>query len=112
MNAVILRPGEACAEPCIAKSGASSGRRRMRSPYAAFSKTVIQGKMDSPWKTSELPGLVGSLRSTLTSPSVGVSSPARMRSSVVFPQPLGPTIVKNSPAAISPDRDRVATFRP
>jgi pilus assembly protein CpaC len=35
MNAVILRPGEACAEPCIAKSGASSGRRRMRSIAAA-----------------------------------------------------------------------------
>jgi hypothetical protein len=31
------------------------------------------------------------------SPEVAASRPARMRSSVVFPQPDGPTIMKNSP---------------
>ena len=30
-------------------------------------------------------------------PSVGSSKPAIMRSVVVFPQPLGPSIEKNSP---------------
>ncbi len=66
-----------------------------------MSYTVIQGKIESPWNTIELPGLSGWLRTTVTSPLVGVSSPARIRRSVVFPQPLGPTIMKKVPVAIS-----------
>ncbi len=34
-------------------------------------------------------------------PSSGVSKPASIRSSVVLPQPLGPSSAKNSPAAMS-----------
>ena len=34
-------------------------------------------------------------------PDVGLSNPARMLRSVVFPQPDGPTTAQNSPAAIS-----------
>ncbi len=35
-----------------------------------------------------------------TRPSVGSSNPAIMRSVVVFPQPLGPSMEKNSPCRI------------
>ena len=35
------------------------------------------------------------------SPPVISSSPATMRSSVLLPQPLGPTMTMNSPSAIS-----------
>ena len=37
--------------------------------------------------------------STLMVPEVCWSRPARMRSSVDFPQPLGPTMQRNSPGA-------------
>ena len=39
--------------------------------------------------------------SSVTVPSSGDSKPARMRSSVVLPQPLGPSSAKNSPCRIS-----------
>jgi hypothetical protein len=45
-------------------------------------------------------------------PEVTESSPARMRSSVVLPQPLGPTIMKNSPYAMSSDTPSMAVSSP
>ncbi len=39
--------------------------------------------------------------SNTISPSLGYSKPAIIRSSVVFPHPLGPRSEKNSPRAIS-----------
>src|SRR5262249_45354831 len=38
--------------------------------------------------------------------------PARMRSSVVFPEPLSPRMVRNSPSAISREMSRRTTFLP
>ena len=37
---------------------------------------------------------------TLTLPALGVSRPAMQRSSVLLPQPLGPSTLTNSPGAI------------
>src|SRR6476659_9237402 len=45
-------------------------------------------------------------------PSSGLSKPAIMRSVVVFPQPLGPSIEKNSPSPISSDTSSTATASP
>ena len=39
--------------------------------------------------------------STITWPEEGVSNPARMRRAVVLPQPEGPSMARNSPAAMS-----------
>src|SRR2546421_611059 len=45
-------------------------------------------------------------------PLSGLSSPASMRSSVVLPQPDGPSSAKNSPALISSDRSSTAGKAP
>ena len=45
-----------------------------------------------------------SLPSSRMRPSSGVSKPASIRSSVVLPQPLGPSSAKNSPARMSSDK--------
>ncbi len=45
-------------------------------------------------------------------PSSGVSKPASIRSSVVLPQPLGPSSAKNSPARISSDSRSTARKLP
>ena len=45
------------------------------------------------------------------SPSLGVSSPASMRSSVVLPQPDGPSSAKNSPSRMSSETLSTATSR-
>src|SRR5882757_327011 len=59
--------------------------------------------MESPWKIIELTGRCEFGVSISMVPELMDSSPARMRSSVVLPHPLGPTIMKNSPCAISID---------
>ncbi len=45
-------------------------------------------------------------------PSSGVSKPASIRSSVVLPQPDGPSSAKNSPARISSDSRSTARKPP
>src|SRR5690606_14842463 len=45
-------------------------------------------------------------------PDVGASNPAIMRSVVVFPHPLGPRSVRNSPRAVSSVRSATATTPP
>src|SRR5215218_6726483 len=47
-----------------------------------------------------------------TSPDVASSSPAVMRSTVVFPEPDGPTTTMNSPSSISRSRSSTATVPP
>src|SRR5688500_19722687 len=47
-----------------------------------------------------------------TCPAVGVSSPATMRSVVVFPQPDGPSRAKNEPAGMVSVRSSTATALP
>ena len=47
-----------------------------------------------------------------TSPEVDCSKPARIRSSVVLPEPLSPRMVRNSPSAISSEMSRSTMFLP
>src|SRR6266542_3782057 len=63
-----------------------------------LSRTVYQGKSAYSWNTTARshPGTVIGSPPTRSTPRVGCSNPARRLSSVVFPQPLGPTIEKNS----------------
>src|SRR5512141_422148 len=63
-----------------------------------FWVTVYQGKSAYSWNTTarSQPGSVTVLPPTQSSPRVGISKPASMLSSVVLPQPDGPTIEKNS----------------
>src|SRR5215470_2976608 len=85
---------------------------RILRPYAALSHTVIQGKIESPWKIIEFTGRCEFGVSISITPEVTESRPARMRNSVVLPQPLGPTIMKNSPWAISTDTPSTAVSWP
>src|SRR5262249_20796500 len=85
---------------------------RILRPYAALSHTVIQGKIESPWKIIEFTGRREFGVSISILPAVTESSPARMRNSVVLPHPLGPTIMKNSPWAISTDTPSTAVNAP
>jgi len=45
---------------------------------------------------------------TRTRPALGSSSPAAMFSSVLLPQPVGPTTETNSPAATASETSRTA----
>ena len=73
----------------------------MRGPKATFSSTDIQGNSESPWKIIEFAGRERSNWLISTRPSLCRSSPARIRNKVVLPQPLGPTMTKNSPFGMS-----------
>src|SRR3984957_16655218 len=85
----------------------------MRRPYEAFCHTVIQGKIESPWNTIELSGRLDPAGTSISiEPALAVSSPARIRSSVVLPHPDGPTIMKNSPGEMSSDTWSTATRLP
>ena len=84
--------------------------RAARSPVGltrTLSRTVIHGKRLCSWNTmlltgrSALPFAPSPLRFTLIAPAVLSSSPATILSRVVFPQPEGPTMQKNSPARTS-----------
>ena len=70
-------------------------------------RTDVHGISERPysWKTSAISsgGPVTRRPRSSTSPSVGRSSPAMHLSSVVFPQPDGPTTQTNSPVL---DRER------
>jgi hypothetical protein len=68
--------------------------------------------MESPWKIMEFTGRCECGVSISIVPEVTESSPARMRSSVVLPQPLGPTIMKNSPCAMSSETPSMAESSP
>jgi hypothetical protein len=74
---------------------------RATSPASIFPRTVSHGKRFGSWKTrprSAL-GLVISCEPIKSSPESGESRPAMRRSSVDFPQPLGPMSETSSPAA-------------
>jgi len=49
---------------------------------------------------------------TSTVPAVGRSKPARMRSSVLLPQPLAPTTATNSPEAMLRSTSAIAATPP
>src|SRR5438128_942587 len=80
-----------------------------------LSHTLSQGKLASSWNTTPTPAGTSSptgLPSKLTVPSVGAVRPASVSSSVVLPQPDGPTMVTNSPAARSRSSGPSAWTRP
>src|SRR5262249_14840135 len=68
--------------------------------------------MESPWKIIEFTGRCESGVAISIAPEVTDSRPARMRSSVVLPHPLGPTIMKNSPWAMSTETPSIAMSCP
>ena len=79
--------------------------RESSSENSMFCPTVRCGNSASDWKTMHVGRRFAGRSFTRSprmrmSPLVGISSPASMRSRVVFPQPDGPTMVKNSPSAI------------
>src|SRR5512142_1792408 len=67
--------------------------------------TVFHGKRPKCWNTMPTPlgGSVTSRPAMVTHPSLGAVSPAMQRSSVVFPQPDGPTTETISASATSND---------
>ena len=87
---------------CSAVRFISSGEQRLaarRSPNCTFSLTVSHGKTAYCWKTTPRsgPGPVMRWPSTATEPVVGSRKPAMVFSSVVLPQPEGPSRQMNSP---------------
>ena len=49
---------------------------------------------------------------SITVPAVGCSNPAIMRSTVVLPEPDGPSMEKNSPSAMSRSTPATASIEP
>ena len=111
--------------PISSRSSQSSARLRrsaasilrILSPNSTFSRAFRKGNRASDCQTM---GVSRSWTGTSfirrppmhTSPSVGASSPAIIRSVVVLPQPDGPMIAMNSPAAISRSRRCTAVKSP
>src|SRR5438445_3273868 len=84
----------------------------MRRPYATLARTVSQGSADGSWKTIAVSALRSRLRRISVVPPSGVSRPARMRRSVDFPHPLGPTSTHSSPSRTSRSSLPSASTRP
>jgi len=80
-----------------------AGSPRASSPTPTFSTTFSQGKSAKDWNTIAArvftPFSGRPPMSTL--PAVGRRTPAAMRSSVLLPQPEGPTSERNSPSRTS-----------
>ena len=95
------------------------GTRRSRRPNPTFSATVMWGHSAKLWNT--IPTLrvcVGRPRISSSSkridPASGSTNPAIARSSVVFPQPLGPSSIRSSPLAtarLTRSRTVVVSYR-
>src|SRR5439155_17593490 len=83
---------------CARSSRSSLGTPRSSRPNATFASTVSHGKRAMFWKTIARsgPGPRTGVPSMRTSPASMGTSPAIARSSVVFPHPDGPMIVRNS----------------
>ena len=94
-------------DPLPALGARQVGRR----PKATLPATVSQGISRGSWNTMPTLGAGrGSARpSRRTRPLVGVSRPATMRSSVLLPQPLPPTMATISPVPPSGRRRRRAS---
>src|SRR5262249_25686970 len=71
-------------------------------PNSRLRRTVIQGNTEPRCviKMPLRPGSAMGWPSMSTSPASGASNPARMLNKVVLPQPEGPTMAMNSPAAM------------
>ena len=69
-----------------------------------FCATVMWGNKANCWNTTPMLRLWAGLRVTsfppmMIAPSLGSSKPAIVRRTVVFPEPLGPSSVKQLPAS-------------
>ena len=112
-EAVEARPARASVGPRRAVQ--PPDRRRSRSPYATFSKTVRCGNRAYDWKTMPISRLSGvRARDVLCRPPgsgrrLAFSKPAIIRSVVVFPQPDGPSSVTNAPPANDSETSSTAT---
>ena len=84
------------------RARSARGSPAISSPWPIFRRTVRHGKIAISWNTTprSRPGPRTSLPSQVMVPSLGLMKPAMALSSVVLPQPLGPTSVTNSPAQI------------
>ncbi len=73
----------------------SAGTRTLRN-------TVSQGSSVASWKTKPISDSAAGAEAPamVAAPAVGGVSPARILSSVLLPQPLGPTSDTNSPLAM------------
>jgi hypothetical protein len=86
--------------------GAFARHLRMSRPWicagtSTLSRMLRHGSSTGDWNTTPMSRLGPLWRRppSSTVPRLARSSPARMRSSVLLPQPLGPTTVTNSPRA-------------
>lgn len=101
LRAVSVSPTVASTSVTRSRTSARGSRSRS-SPYAMFLSMFMCGNRAYDWNI-RLTGrrCAGTPRrsrpSRVTVPLSGVSKPARTRSRVVFPQPLGPRRAKNSP---------------
>src|SRR5262249_44304529 len=92
-------------------AASSAGMPRVMRPKPTLASTLIQGKRPLSWNTIAF-STAQPDASTLIVPLVWAVSPARMRSSVDFPQPDGPTMQTNSPGAMRRLMSSSATTRP
>ena len=76
---------------------------QLAGPNPMFPTTVSHGNSAYSWNTTPRsgPGAITARPSSVTPPLDADSNPATMLSSVDLPQPLGPTMVRNSPTATS-----------
>jgi hypothetical protein len=89
--------------PRALRSDRARGSPRSSLPKVTLRSTVRHGNSESFWNTKPRsgPGPVNGLPDSRIRPPLGVSRPWTMRRNVVLPQPLGPTMTKNSPARTS-----------
>jgi len=91
------------ASACAARSAA--GTPASSSGRAILSRALRQGIRFACWKTRPIRrwGRVTGSPSSKAWPRAGAISPAMIRSSVVLPQPLGPTSATNAPRGTAND---------
>src|SRR5712671_399551 len=92
-------------------SASSRGTPRVSRPKRTFVSTLIQGNSPLSWNTMAF-STAQPAASILMAPEVCLSRPARIRNSVDFPQPLGPTMQRNSPGATRRSTWSMATTLP
>src|SRR5436190_1984574 len=89
---------------CMARSRQLSSMPRNLSARRKFSSTVYQGSSVLSWNTNAMSlgrGRSTGLPATVTAPAIGCSIPPMMLSSVLLPQPEGPSRQTNSPLRMS-----------
>src|SRR6185295_18136657 len=108
--------GEADVPERVVDAAGAGGRSRSCRPNSTLRRTDNQGNglRVYSWNTtaSDFCTPLTAAPASLMEPAVGRSSPDRQRSSVVFPQPEGPTSTRNSPCAAVNVRSAIASVEP